>query len=115
MALVNGQPNLRKLNLLRIGVDQQPVESLAQASTVDYCLNYLNVGAPRLFFNAPLFKNAPSPDPAAANNLFTFMAQRFNMTWGADGLNCQGLLKQPSPITVKKNANGVAIDATLRK
>jgi hypothetical protein len=114
MVLVNGHRSLKKLNAFRIGVDQPPVESLAQASTVDYCLNLLNVGAPRLLFDSPLTKRAPSPMPDVANNLFTFLAQRFNTTWGPDGLNCMGLLgNKPSPIIVISKG-GVAVDATIR-
>lgn len=114
MVLVNGQPNLAKLNSYRIGVDQPPVESLAQANTVSYCLNLLNIGAPRLFFDSPLTRKAPSPIPAMANNLFTFLAQRFNTTWGPNGLNCMGLLgNKPSPITVISKG-GVAVDATIK-
>ena len=115
MVLVNDQPNLRKLNLFRIGVDQPPVASLAQASTVNYCLDLLNIGAPRLFFDAPLTRQAASPMPTVANNLFTFLAQRFNTTWGPMGLNCMGLLgNKPSPIILTVNAHGIAINATIR-
>lgn len=112
MVLVNGQPNLKKLNLYRVGVDQPPVDNLEQASTVTYCRNLLNIAPPRLLRDRPFFQNAPSPAPAMANNLFTFMAQRFNTTWGPMGLNCVGLLQTPSPVTVTV-VNGVAISATI--
>jgi hypothetical protein len=114
MVLVNGRPNLQKINLYRAGVDQPPAESLSQASTVTYCKNLLDIAPERLFLDAPLTKQAPSPDPAMANTLFTFLAQRFNTTWGPAGLNCRDLLHQKSPITVTVNAQGVAINATLR-
>jgi hypothetical protein len=96
MVLVNGRPNLEKLNAFRIGVDQPQVISLKQASTVVYCQNLRRFGAPRILLDAPLTKNAPSPDPAM--NLFPFLVQRFNVTWGPMGLNCAGLLGQPSPL-----------------
>jgi hypothetical protein len=114
MVLVNGRPNLQKINLYRAGVDQPPAESLSQASTVTYCKNLLDIAPERLFLDAPLTKQAPSPVPAMANTLFTFLAQRFNTTWGPAGLNCRDLLHQKSPITVTVNAQGVAINATLR-
>jgi len=54
-----------------------------------------------------------SPDPAAGTNLYTFMAQRFNFTWGPDGLNCAALLGKPSPITLTTDANGVCTAASI--
>src|SRR5439155_17903246 len=76
MVLVNGKPDLKKLNLFRLGVDQPSVANLDQASTVTFCRNLLRIAPPRLSLDAPLFKKAPSPDMAAATNLFTFLAQR---------------------------------------
>jgi len=114
MVQVNGNNNLDKLNLYRQGVDQPAVQNAAQANTTMYCKSLLAVGPPRIMLDAPFTKQSPSPDPAAANNLFTFLAQRFNATWGADGgINCQGLLDMNSPIQVTTDDNGVAIDATL--
>ncbi len=55
----------------------------------------------------------PSPDPAAANSLFTFLAQRFVASYGANGLNCVGLLNMPDPVAVTTDGNGVAISATF--
>jgi hypothetical protein len=54
-----------------------------------------------------------SPDPAVANSLFTFLAQRFVATYGANGLNCVGLLNRPDPVTVTTDGNGVAVAATI--
>lgn len=114
MVLVNGQPNLDKVNLYRMGVNQPVVQNLAMADTKVYCTNILNTGLPRLLTDAPLTKLQASPDPAAANSLFTFLAQRLNTTWQADaGINCLGLLGQPNPFNVKTNGDGVAVDATL--
>ncbi len=59
----------------------------------------------------PLTQGQPSPDPAVANTLFTFLAQRFVASYGANGLNCAGLLNTPDPLTVTTDANGVAISA----
>lgn len=113
MTLVNGKPNLQKLNLFRAGVDQPLVTSLEQASTVTYCKNLLNIAPPRLFFDRRLTIKGASPDAAMANNLFAFLALRFNTTWGPGGLNCMGLLHQKSPIIVIFK-NGIAVDATIR-
>lgn len=113
MVLVNHNPNLAKLNAYRIGVDQRTVESLDQASTTRYCQNLLNIAPRRLQRGAHLTKRQPSPDKAVANSLFTFLAQRFVTTYGADGLNCVGLLNKPDPITLTKDDNGVTIDAAI--
>lgn len=115
MVLRNGHLNLDKVNAYRDGVDQPDAQALDMASTTTYCQNLLAVGPQRIMLDAPLTKQEPSPDAAAANTLFTFLAQRFNTTWGANGgINCQGLLHQQSPIKVKVDGNGVAINATFR-
>ncbi len=114
MVLVNGNNNLDKVNLYRQGVDQPAAQNEGQANTTAYCKNLLARAPSRIMLDMPLTQQRPSPDPAAANNLFTFLAQRFNTSWGANGgLNCQGLLDTKSPIQVTTDDNGVAIDATV--
>jgi len=113
MVLVNGQRNLNKLNAYRAGVNQPAVQDTQTASTKTYCTNLLNIGVKRIFLDAPFTRLSPSPDPAAANSLFTFLAQRFNATWGADiGLNCQGILGKKSPIKLQLDGD-VTVDARL--
>jgi hypothetical protein len=113
MVLVNNQRNLDKLNAYRAGVNQPAVQDTQTASTKTYCTNLLNVGVKRIFLDAPFTRLSPSPDPAAANSLFTFLAQRFNATWGADiGLNCQGILGKKSPIKLQMDGD-VTVDARL--
>jgi hypothetical protein len=115
MVLRNDHLNLDKINAYREGVDQPDAQNLDMASTPAYCQNLLAIAPQRIMLDAPLTKQEPSPDAAAANTLFTFLAQRFNTSWGANGgLNCQGLLHQQSPIKVKVDDNGVAINATFR-
>jgi hypothetical protein len=113
MVVVNNQPDLTKLNAYRRGVDQKPARSLAEASTTQYCTNLLNIAPARFQLDAALTKASSSPDPAAANSLFTFLAQRFVATYGANNLNCVGLLNTPDPVTVTTDGNGVAVDATI--
>jgi hypothetical protein len=48
---------------------------------------------------------APSPDPAAANNLFTFLSQR--LTASFTNLNCP----QRPPMRIGRGPNGVAVQA----
>jgi len=114
MVVINNQPDLNKLNAYRQGVDQRRVQTLAATSTTTYCTNLLNIAPARLQLDAQLTKASTSPDPAAANSLFTFLAQRFVATYGADNLNCVELLNTPDPVTVTYDANNVAIDATIK-
>ena len=113
MTLNNGKVDLNKVNAYRAGVDQPEIDNAGQGSTKTYCTNLMNVGPQRILFDAPLTKLRGSPDTGAANTLFTFLAQRFNNTWGPNGLNCQALLNVNSPIVITTDANGVATDATI--
>ncbi|WP_081839057.1 hypothetical protein [Thermogemmatispora carboxidivorans] len=113
MATVDGHPNLAKLNAYRAGVDQPQVRDQVYASTTLYCANLLAVAPLRLLVDASLTKTRPSPDPAVANSLFTFLAQRFITTFEADGLNCTRLLHVPDPVQVQRTPQGVAIAATI--
>lgn len=115
MVLHNDQPNMQKLNLYRVGVNQPEIKQASQASTRLYCTNLLAVAPQRMIVDSRFTMRQPSPDAGAANNLFTFLAQRFNATWGPeDGLDCKGILNVDSPIQVKTDDNGVAINATIQ-
>jgi hypothetical protein len=109
MVLNNDQPALNKLNAYRRGVDQPPARSLGAASTTAYCRHLLSIGPARLNLDKPLTVLAASPMPDVANTLFTFLAQRFVASYGANGLNCVGLLNTPDPVAVTTDANGVAV------
>lgn len=109
----NNKPNLDKLNAYRIGVDQPVVQNPNMSNTRLYCSNLLAIAPQRMLLDARFTKVQPSPDPAAANTLFTFLAQRFVFTYEADGLNCTKLLNQPDPVKVKTDGAGVAIEATI--
>jgi len=113
MVLINNQPDLNKLNAYRRGVDQAQVSSLAAASTRTYCKHLLAIGPARIQLDMQLTQGRPSPDPAAANSLFTFLAQRFVASYGANGLNCVGLLNMPDPVAVTTDGNGIAVSATF--
>jgi hypothetical protein len=112
MVLVGNKSNLDKINAYRAGVDQSLAQNLNSAGTRNYCTNLLAIGPQRLVLDARLTKAIPAPDPAVANTLFTFLAQRFVTSFEANGLNCMKLLGQPDPIKVKTE-DGVAIDATI--
>lgn len=109
----NNNPNLTKTNLYRAGVDQTQAANANGANTTTYCKNFLQVGAPRLQLDMKLTQNATSPVPAAANSLFTFLAQRYNMAFGNGGLNCTGLLKVQNPVALTTDGNGVTTAATI--
>jgi len=113
MVITNNQPDINKLNAYRRGVDQSPVSTLVAASTTTYCRRLLAIGPARIQLDMQLTQGRPSPDPAVANSLFTFLAQRFVASYGANGLNCVGLLNKPDPITVTTDANGVANSAII--
>ncbi len=113
MVLVNGNPDLNKINAYRVGVDQAQAQGLNDASTRIYCTNLLAISPQRMLLDSHFTKMFATPDAGAANSLFTFLAQRFVTTYGPNGLNCANLLGQPDPVSVKKDGNGVAISATI--
>ncbi len=114
MVLVNGNANLFKTNLYRMGVDQPPARNLNGASTAAYCQNLINVALPSLQRDMATFQNQPSPDGGAtANSLFSFLANRLNATLGDGGLNCVGLLNIQNPVTLTTDGNGIVTSATI--
>lgn len=113
MVLNNNQPDLNKVNAYRRGVDQPAVGNLDAASTTTYCQHLLAIGPARIQLDMQFTQGRGSPDPAAGNSLFTFLAQRFVASYGPNGLNCVGLLNTPDPVAVTTNDNGVAISATF--
>ena len=113
MVLNNNNPDLNKVNAYRRGVDQPPAANMDAANTTTYCQHLLAIGPARIQLDMQFTQGQGSPDPAAANNLFTFLAQRFVASYGPNGLNCVGLLNQPDPIAVTTDDNGVAVSATF--
>ena len=111
MTLVNNNSSLFKTNLYRNGVDQRQAGNRQGASGTTYCQNLLQTGLPRIQLDQNLTVNMASPVPAQANTLFTFLAQRFMMSY--TNLNCQNLLNQPNPVAITTDGAGVAIAATF--
>lgn len=111
MVLNNNQADLNKVNAYRRGTDQPAAGNLDAASTTTYCQHLLAIGPARIQLDMQFTQGQGSPDPAAGNSLFTFLAQRFVATYGPNGLNCVGLLNTPDPVAVTTNDNGVAISA----
>jgi len=118
MVLNNGAPDLNKVNAYRRGVDQPQVGFSYQADTARYCRNMLRIAPARMLQDqAWLMPDAThptrglSPDPAAADTLFTFLAQRFVASYNI--LGCATLLNLPDPISVTANAQGVTTAASI--
>jgi hypothetical protein len=110
MTLINGQPNLQKLNLYKLGIGEAPIRDLSEASTTIFCSNLLRVGLPRIQHNNNLFTMAPSPSVIVATNLYIFMLSRFSGTYTE--LNCAVLLGVPNPIVLSL-INGLAVGAIV--
>lgn len=112
----NGQitQSLTKVNLYRAGVGQPQAADNANASGTTYCQQYAASG---LFIaaNQALFQGGISPAPAVANNLFTFLANRFATSFGpVPSLGCQTIFGlNTSPVTQTMDGNGVVISATI--
>ena len=120
MSLSSGKASLIKTNLYRRGVDQPMVWWADQASTARYCRQMVRIAPPRMTLDeAYLMPDAThptrglSPDPGAADSLYTFMAQRFVASY--DILNCAGLLGLPDPVSVTADANGIVTGATINQ
>ena len=110
MVLVDGNVSLPKLNAYRLGVDQPQVRTTAEADPVRYCANLRQIAPDRLFQNRAALTAFRSANPAEANSLFTFLAQRYVASY--EILDCQALLNLPVPIILRTDENGVVIDAT---
>jgi hypothetical protein len=112
MALVNNAFSAAKTNLYRAEVGQQPVSAAndAASSPANYCQNMVNVQTAFLQANQALLAGGTSPVPAVGNNLFTFMANRLNMSF--TNLSCQNF-GLTNPVTVTVDGNGAATAATL--
>jgi choice-of-anchor A domain-containing protein len=111
MVEVGGITNLTKDNLYRLGVDQPVAGSSFYTDTGRYCRQMLRTAPARLLANQAALSKFPSLVPAAANNLFTFLAQRFMASYQI--LLCGTLTNQPDPISTAMDGNGVVVSATI--
>jgi hypothetical protein len=108
---ITGVPSLRQVNLYRRGVDQEQADNRDDASTTTYCHHMRTVQPRKMFRDRPALVAFHSVDPAVADTLFTFMAQRYVASY--EILKCQALLNQPVNVTLRKSEAGIVIDATL--
>ena len=112
MTLVNNAFSATKTNLYRSNLGQTPItaaNNLAD-SPANYCQNMVNIQTPFLAANQAVLALGTSPVPAIGNNLFTFMANRLNMSF--TNLNCQNF-GLTNPVTVTLDGNGAAVAATF--
>jgi hypothetical protein len=113
MVLNNGNRSQAKTNLYRQGVDMPTVDSGFDADTGRYCRQLLRIFPLRLVANQKALAAFASPDPAAANSLYTFLGQRFVAAYQL--LDCQNLVNLADPVSVRTDANGVAISVVVGK
>jgi len=107
MVLSNGKVSIRKVNAYRKGVDQALIMHLSQATAKSYCENFDKIAPGYIESISKQLVKGPSPDTGAADNLLTFMGQRYQASW--TNLGCDKVLKKTSAITATTNKKGVAI------
>jgi len=113
MTLVNGNTSISKTNLYRQGVDQPTVDSQHDADTARYCRQMLRIAPLRMVANQTALAKFASPDPGAANSLYTFLGQRFVAAYQL--LDCRNLTNLADPVSVRTDANGVAVSVVVGK
>jgi hypothetical protein len=105
-----------KTTLYRAGVGQPPVSAAASGDGAAFCQQFAQ-SCIYIANNQNLFAGAPSPMPAVATNLFTFMAQRFANSFAAvPALGCVNLLGNKNlvnPIQLTMDGNGVTTAVTI--
>jgi hypothetical protein len=111
MTVVNGNVNLAKTNLYRLGVDQPTGNSGGDGDTARYCRQMLRIAPQRMLANQKALTAFTSPDTGAANSLYTFLAQRFVATYQI--LNCATLVNAADPVSVTADGQGVAVSAKI--
>jgi hypothetical protein len=111
MAQIDGVDSLLKVNLYRVGVDQHLITGEGDADTARYCRQILRIAPARMALDQAMLTAIASPDPAAANSLFTFMAQRLVTSYQI--LTCATLIQQTLPVTTTTNAAGVTVSASI--
>jgi len=108
---ITGTPNLGQVDRYRVNVNQPVAVDNDDASTTTYCSHLRALHPAKIFIDRTFLTAFRSVDPAVANTLFTFMAQRYVASYQI--LGCQALLGQPVNVTLTTDANGVVIDAAL--
>jgi len=100
----NGQFSTDKTNTYRSIMNMRPLP--AGESPRAYCSDMEQIQGTRLQQDVNLLIKAPSPDPAAADNLFDFMAMRLQQSFM--NLNC-GEFGQANDVSTTVDGNGVVV------
>jgi hypothetical protein len=106
MGQLAGNDDRAKVNAYRRGVDQPVADSYDDIDTARYCRQMVRIAPQRMLNNKKILSAFYTPDAGAANNLFTFMAQRFVASY--EILECENLIHVPDPMSVTTNRDGVA-------
>jgi hypothetical protein len=123
MTMINGAFSIWKTDLYRLGVGQplvtiglvapfkQDRDGGQQADTpANYCANMLNIATSFLAQNADRFFAITSPDPAAADNLLTFLASRLSASYTDLGCASYGL---KDTVSLFASNTGIATGVSL--
>jgi hypothetical protein len=110
MTMDGSRFSVTKTNLYRVGVDMPQINQRTETPQA-YCKALFTVGLQRTKLDERFTKTGPSPDPGAASNLFTFLAQRLSGSF--DNLGCGKLLHTGNPVHLTTNKAGVVVDAGL--
>ena len=102
----NGQFSTDKTNTYRSLVDMPPLP--AGESPRTYCVDMERIQGARLQQDVNLLTANPGPAPAAADNLFTFLAMRLQQSF--TNLNCASHGLQ-NDVSTTVDANGVVVAA----
>jgi hypothetical protein len=108
----NDQFDAAKTNLYREELGQAPVsaQNNKTSSPAMFCQNMVDIQTPFLAANQALLATGQSPVPGVGNNLFTFLANRLNMSF--TNLACQNF-GLTNPVTVTLDGQGAATAATF--
>ncbi len=111
MTLLLGSEDRLKVNAYRLGVDQPVALSDYPVETARYCRQLLRTAPRRTLSDKASLGAFRSPDPAAADSLYTFLLQRFVATY--QNLDCASLTSQQDPVSFQTDGNGIVIGATV--
>jgi hypothetical protein len=105
--------SLAKTNLYRAAVGQPLAKDAANASSTSYCQQFAASG---LFIhqNQGLLGGQPSPATSVGSNLFTFLAQRFQASFGpVPALGCTTIFGVDNPVKLSISNQGVTTGAVF--
>jgi hypothetical protein len=106
------QVDVAKTDLYRSEIGQAPVSAQTEASSspMMFCQNLVDIQTPFLAANQNLLAAGPSPVPTVGDTLFTFMANRLNMSFANLGCQNFGLT---NPVAVVIDGVDTATEAIL--